>query len=82
MSERSPDNLWVCHRCKMIGSGHEAGRHVDSSGHPVEELTSEMTTAVRAETRRRQPHPTAADFIAFAAFRRQVEADREKAHRV
>lgn len=66
------DRLWVCHRCKMIGSGHEAGRHVDATGHPVDELSDEMTAAVR-EAKERQ-HPTAPDFIAFAEFRRKAAA--------
>lgn len=39
--------LWCCHRCKMIGSGFQAGRHVDATGHPVEQLSQEISDAVR-----------------------------------
>jgi hypothetical protein len=72
-------NLWVCHRCKQIGSGFEAGRHVGATGHPVEELSAEMSAAVRSAQSRQ--HPTAADFIAFAAFRKKAAQDLERSGR-
>lgn len=60
------ERLWVCHRCKLIGNGFEAGRHVDASSHPVEQLSVQMSDAVR-EAQRRQ-WPDAADLIAYASF--------------
>lgn len=68
------ERLWVCHRCKMIGTGFQAGRHVDATVHPVEQLSREASDAVRAERRRNASLwpflGPATDFIAFAAFRK------------
>lgn len=60
------ERLWVCDRCKLIGNGFEAGRHVDATKHPVRELTDEMSDAVREEQRR--GWPTVGDWIAYASF--------------
>lgn len=61
------DGLWVCHRCKMVGSGFAAGRHVDDTGHEVKQLSPAMSDAVRA-AQLHQAAPTAADFVAYARF--------------
>ncbi len=41
--------LWVCHRCERIGSDAEAERHVENTGHAVEQLSQDVSDAVRAE---------------------------------
>lgn len=69
------DRLWVCHTCKLIGSGYEAGEHVNETGHPAEELSQEQSDGVRAEWLK-ESLPNAADFMAFAEFKRKAEADR------
>jgi hypothetical protein len=56
----------------MIGNGHEAARHVDATGHPVEELSEEMSDAVREH----QSSTRIADFIAYAEFKKKVGAAR------
>lgn len=74
-SETSPsrlpgvDNLWVCHRCELIGSGFEAARHVDETGHPVDELTAEESATVRVEQDRREAERVVG-LIAYARFMR------------
>lgn len=70
------ERLWVCHRCKMVGSGFAAGRHVDETGHQVEQLDQAMSDAVRA-AQRHQAAPTAADFMAYALFRKAARSDRQ-----
>ena len=47
MATPTTDRLWVCHRCELIGDGFEAGRHVDATGHPVEQLDQEASDAIR-----------------------------------
>jgi hypothetical protein len=44
--------LWVCHRCQMIGSDPEAERHVTLTGHRVDQLDQKTSDAVRAEQAR------------------------------
>ncbi|HXI95618.1 MAG TPA: hypothetical protein VNG04_05800 [Candidatus Acidoferrum sp.] len=66
------NRLWCCHECKMMGSGYEAGRHVDSTAHPVEQLSQEMSDAVREYHRHQQAAPDAADWMAYAEFRRKA----------
>lgn len=67
--------LWVCHQCELIGSGPEAARHADATDHPIEELDQATSDAIRAEQeKQRPPHPTAADYMAFADFKRKVQA--------
>lgn len=68
MSER----LWACHRCKMVGSGFAASRHVDETGHQVDQLDQVMSDAVRA-AQLHQAAPTAADFVIYAHFREQAK---------
>lgn len=65
--------LWVCHRCELIGSGMQAARHSDATDHPIEQLDEATSEAVKDEQERRSPLPTAADFIAYARFKRQAE---------
>jgi hypothetical protein len=57
-----------------MGNGMEAGRHVDATGHPVEQLSQEMSDAVRENQRRERGLPDAADFITYAEFRKKVAA--------
>jgi hypothetical protein len=70
------DNLWVCHRCQMIGSGFEAGRHVDATGHQTHELDATASAFIRAEwekngrPQRLPGMPTATDLIAWSRFMR------------
>jgi hypothetical protein len=43
------DRLWVCHTCEMIGSKEEATLHATATRHDIEELSDEMTEALREE---------------------------------
>lgn len=61
------DNLWVCHDCQLIGSGFEAARHVDETGHPVDEITAAESAEVRAEQHRQKTEHVGA-LIAYARF--------------
>jgi len=56
----------------MIGSGFEASRHVDKTGHPVKELSQEMSDAVGVLQRKHSPWPDAADWIAYAQFKQRA----------
>lgn len=58
----STGRLWVCHRCQMIGEDAEAERHVELTGHRVEQQSQEISDGVRAEWRRNR----AAMAVAFA----------------
>ena len=65
------ERLWVCHRCKLMGNGFEAARHVDATGHPVDQLTQEMSDAVR-EYQQQERTQRVADLIAYADFKRKA----------
>lgn len=67
------DRLWVCHTCELIGSGYEAGEHVNETGHPVEELSQEQSDTVHDAAEWRKRFPTTADWIGFARFKRKVQ---------
>lgn len=64
--------LWVCHRCEMIGTGMEAGRHVDQTGHPVEMLSDKDSDGIRdiweQEGRAFHRRPSAVEFVVYARF--------------
>jgi hypothetical protein len=68
------ERLWVCDACELIGSEVEAIQHQREHGHTPHQLSAEMSDAVRVEQAKRPAWPTAADWIAFAEFKKRVLA--------